>query len=50
MFILLLISSLIVGISLGLLGAGGGSLIVPALVIYAGLTMQQAEAKRNGLT
>jgi len=44
MFILLLISSLIVGISLGLLGAGGSILTVPTLMLLLGMSEKSAIA------
>jgi hypothetical protein len=40
----LLFAGALTGLVTGLVGVGGGFLIVPALVIYAGLTMQQAIA------
>lgn len=40
----LLFAGALTGLVTGLVGVGGGFLIVPALVLYAGLTMQQAVA------
>ncbi|MCF2950005.1 sulfite exporter TauE/SafE family protein [Paraglaciecola aquimarina] len=40
----LVVAASITGFITGLVGVGGGFLIVPALVLYAGLTMQQATA------
>ena len=40
----LLFAGAMTGLVTGLVGVGGGFLIVPALVIFAGLTMQQAVA------
>jgi uncharacterized membrane protein YfcA len=40
----LIVAALITGFITGLVGVGGGFLIVPALVLYAGLSMQQATA------
>lgn len=42
--LIVLISGGIAGFVTGLVGIGGGFLIVPALVLYAGLNMQQAVA------
>ena len=39
---LILIEGIVVGIITGLVGAGGGFLIIPALVLLAGLPMKQA--------
>jgi len=41
---LLLISGSVVGVLTGLVGAGGGFIIVPALVFFAGLKIKQAVA------
>lgn len=41
---LLIVQGIIVGIVTGLVGAGGGFLIIPALVILAGLPMKKAVA------
>ena len=45
----LLFAGAVTGLVTGLVGVGGGFLIVPALVIYAGLTMQQAVANSLAL-
>lgn len=44
MFMMLLVSALIVGISLGLLGAGGSILTVPALMLLMGMNEKTAIA------
>lgn len=44
MFLMLLISALIIGLSLGLLGAGGSILTVPALMLLIGLDEKSAIA------
>jgi uncharacterized membrane protein YfcA len=41
---LLLITGSVVGVLTGLVGAGGGFIIVPALVFFAGLKIKQAVA------
>ncbi|MGS2720015.1 sulfite exporter TauE/SafE family protein [Paraglaciecola aestuariivivens] len=52
----LTLAALMTGLVTGLVGIGGGFLLVPALVIYAGLSMQQAVANSliliavNGMT
>lgn len=44
MFVMLLFSALIIGLSLGLLGAGGSILTVPALVLLLGMNEKSAIA------
>jgi uncharacterized protein len=39
---LIVLEGLVVGVLTGLVGAGGGFLIIPALVLFAGLPMKQA--------
>jgi len=41
---LIIIEGLVVGIITGIVGAGGGFLIIPALVLFAGLPMKRAVA------
>jgi uncharacterized membrane protein YfcA len=41
-YLLILIEGLVVGLLTGLVGAGGGFLIIPALVILSGLSMKMA--------
>ncbi len=41
-FLLIILEGLVVGVITGLVGAGGGFLIVPALVLLVGLPMKQA--------
>lgn len=41
-FPLILAEGIVVGVLTGLVGAGGGFLIIPALVLFAGLPMKQA--------
>ena len=43
-FPLIFIEGAIVGVITGLIGAGGGFLIIPALVLFAGLSMKKAVA------
>jgi uncharacterized membrane protein YfcA len=45
----LIVAAVLTGFTTGLVGVGGGFLIVPALVLYAGLTMQQAAANSLAL-
>lgn len=45
----LLMAGALAGFVTGIVGIGGGFLLVPALVIYAGLTMQQAVANSLAL-
>jgi uncharacterized membrane protein YfcA len=45
----LLVAGALTGLVTGLVGVGGGFLIVPALVLYAGLTMQQSVANSLAL-
>jgi hypothetical protein len=44
-----LVAGVFVGVLTGFLGAGGGFLIVPALVLYAGLDMKQASGTAVGV-
>lgn len=48
-YVLILLSGLMVGTIVGLLGAGGGFLIIPALVILANLPMKKAIGTSLGL-
>ncbi|HET6990227.1 MAG TPA: sulfite exporter TauE/SafE family protein [Bacteroidia bacterium] len=48
-YVLILIGGLIIGTIVGMLGAGGGFLIIPALVILANLPMKKAIGTSLGL-
>jgi uncharacterized membrane protein YfcA len=48
-YVLILIGGLIIGTIVGMLGAGGGFLIIPALVILANLPMKRAIGTSLGL-
>lgn len=48
-YVLILISGLIIGTIVGMLGAGGGFLIIPTLVILANLPMKKAIGTSLGL-
>jgi uncharacterized protein len=41
--LILLVIGVITGVMAGLLGIGGGLVVIPALVIFMGMTQQQAQ-------